>query len=299
MGTMICLALGKLEVDWGKNNFFSNHGALFQAGDLKPVASYYAGADWPEGDPIVEMDEGFGKPLWQVRDRLELANTCPTAPTCRCTRKPTWTPSPTASTPAPARFTSGKRRCRSSPRHWSIHILPQPLFIKSVLHFGFETASHGPLDATLGPEIKSSLRSLKTYFGKKDNLLSCIRNNFSFHYLEERLPKVMTAFDNSHQFHLILSSAYANTLYKFADELVTVAMLQTSRETDPQAAMNSVVGDLFSVSGKMIDFLGYGLAAALNNRLGGAWGDFERVVHKIEPRENIKKFKVPFFFQLT
>lgn len=72
MGTMICLALGRLEVDWGKNNFFSNHGALFQAGDLKPVASYYAGTDWPEGDPIVEMDEGFGKPLWQVRDRLEL-----------------------------------------------------------------------------------------------------------------------------------------------------------------------------------------------------------------------------------
>ena len=39
MGTMICLALGKLEVDWGKNNFFSNHGALFQVGDLKPVAT--------------------------------------------------------------------------------------------------------------------------------------------------------------------------------------------------------------------------------------------------------------------
>lgn len=72
MGTMICLAVGKLEVDWGKNNFFSNHGALFQASDLKPVASYYAGENWPEGEPIVEMDEGFGKPLWQVRDRLEL-----------------------------------------------------------------------------------------------------------------------------------------------------------------------------------------------------------------------------------
>lgn len=72
MGTMICLALGRLEVDWGKNNFFSDHGALFQATDLKHVPSYCANEDWPEGDPIVEMDEGFGKPLRHVRDRLEL-----------------------------------------------------------------------------------------------------------------------------------------------------------------------------------------------------------------------------------
>jgi HEPN superfamily Toprim-like protein len=58
MGTMISLALGRLEVDWGKNNFFSDHGALFQDSDIKPVASYYANEDWPDGDPIVEMNEG-------------------------------------------------------------------------------------------------------------------------------------------------------------------------------------------------------------------------------------------------
>lgn len=72
MGTMISLALGRLEVDWGKNNSFSDHGALFQRSDVKPVASYYASEDWPDGDPIVEMNEGLSKPLRNVRDRLEL-----------------------------------------------------------------------------------------------------------------------------------------------------------------------------------------------------------------------------------
>lgn len=72
MGTMIHLAVGRLEVDWGKNNFFTDHGALFQATDTKLVPSYYAGDDWPEGEPIVEMNEGFGKPLGQVLARLEL-----------------------------------------------------------------------------------------------------------------------------------------------------------------------------------------------------------------------------------
>jgi HEPN/Toprim N-terminal domain 1 len=69
---MIHLAVGRLEVDWGKNNFFTDHGALFQSTDLKLVPSYYAGDDWPEGDPVVEMNEGFGKPLRQVLARLEL-----------------------------------------------------------------------------------------------------------------------------------------------------------------------------------------------------------------------------------
>jgi len=69
---MIHLAVGRLEVDWGKNNFFTNHGALFQPSDLKPVPSYYASDSWPDGDPIIEMNEGFGKPLKHVVDRLEL-----------------------------------------------------------------------------------------------------------------------------------------------------------------------------------------------------------------------------------
>jgi len=69
---MIHLAVGRLEVDWGKNNFFTDHGALFQSTDIKLVPSYYAGDDWPEGNPIVKMNEGFGKPLRQVLARLEL-----------------------------------------------------------------------------------------------------------------------------------------------------------------------------------------------------------------------------------
>ena len=60
MGTMIHLALGKLEVDWGKNNFFKNHDALYQPTDLKQIPTYYAGEDWPDDDPIIELSDGFG-----------------------------------------------------------------------------------------------------------------------------------------------------------------------------------------------------------------------------------------------
>jgi len=153
------------------------------------------------------------------------------------------------------------------------------------------------LDTKLGPKGKSSLEALKTYFVKK-NLLSSIRNDFSFHYWAEHLPKAMNAFDDSREFQLILGEAYANTLHKFSEEFVTVAMLEASGESEPQAAMDKVVGDLVFVGRKMIDFLGHGLAAVFESRLGKSWEDFEYTVHKIEPKENIEKFKVPFFFQL-
>jgi hypothetical protein len=72
MGTMINLALGRLEVDWGKNSVFTNHAALYQLSDIKQVPSYYAGDDWPNGEPIIEYHEGLSKPLRHVVDRLEL-----------------------------------------------------------------------------------------------------------------------------------------------------------------------------------------------------------------------------------
>jgi len=72
MGTMITLSLGCLEVDWGKNDYFKDHRAIYQEKDLKDIPTYLPGQDWPDGDPIVEMNEGFGKPLRHVKDRVEL-----------------------------------------------------------------------------------------------------------------------------------------------------------------------------------------------------------------------------------
>jgi hypothetical protein len=65
MGSMIYLALGRLEVDWGKNYGFTNHSALFQRGDRRDVPYYYA-------DGIVELKEGLSKRLGDVVQRLDL-----------------------------------------------------------------------------------------------------------------------------------------------------------------------------------------------------------------------------------
>ncbi len=75
MGTMIHLAVGRLEVDWGKNNGFNDHSALFQAEiDVSSVPYHYAGDDRPDGsyEIVTEFKEGLTKPLRLVADRIEL-----------------------------------------------------------------------------------------------------------------------------------------------------------------------------------------------------------------------------------
>jgi hypothetical protein len=69
MGSMVHLALGPFEVDWGKNDTLMLHGQLYQPGDVTMVADVYV----DENDKhITRMQTGTSKPLVKVLPRLEL-----------------------------------------------------------------------------------------------------------------------------------------------------------------------------------------------------------------------------------
>ncbi len=79
MGSMIQLAIGRLEIDCGKNQGFTDHSALYQITDLAKVPYYYvegtsykdaAGND--QWKLITEYKDGLSKPLGEVVDRIAL-----------------------------------------------------------------------------------------------------------------------------------------------------------------------------------------------------------------------------------
>ncbi len=85
MGSMIHLTLGRIELDWGKNEGFQDHSALFRPGDLTTIPYYRAGDDEAHGHlPLItkhdgfsyrlfsEMQEGYSAPLKSVARRLLL-----------------------------------------------------------------------------------------------------------------------------------------------------------------------------------------------------------------------------------
>ena len=65
MGTMITLGVGKLEINWGKNDFYENFRDLFQPNDWKDIKYYYA-------DNVVESKKGYSRELALVKPRLDL-----------------------------------------------------------------------------------------------------------------------------------------------------------------------------------------------------------------------------------
>src|SRR5688572_3143183 len=75
MGSMICLSVGRLEVDWGKNQYFKDHSFLFQESDVKDVPYYYvdSAAKTEDEQIITEYKEGYSKLLIEVIDRLKLS----------------------------------------------------------------------------------------------------------------------------------------------------------------------------------------------------------------------------------
>jgi HEPN/Toprim N-terminal domain 1 len=65
MGSIISLGVGRLEIDWGKNQFFRNHSRLFLKDDIKPETYYYA-------DNYQKIQPAYSRPLRSVKRRLEL-----------------------------------------------------------------------------------------------------------------------------------------------------------------------------------------------------------------------------------
>ena len=53
MGSMIHRTLGRIELDWGKNEGFQDHSALFRPGDLTTIPYYYAANDDTGPTPVV------------------------------------------------------------------------------------------------------------------------------------------------------------------------------------------------------------------------------------------------------
>ena len=65
MGSMVSLGIGKIDLEFGKNDSYRNHGALFQYSDVKNIPYYYS-------ENTVEYQEGLSRKLDLVKRRLDL-----------------------------------------------------------------------------------------------------------------------------------------------------------------------------------------------------------------------------------
>lgn len=70
MGSLITLGINKMEIDWGKNNVFTNHSSLFQKGDFEQKIPYYTVDD--KDKVMIKYENGAKKKLKDIKERLNL-----------------------------------------------------------------------------------------------------------------------------------------------------------------------------------------------------------------------------------
>lgn len=158
----------------------------------------------------------------------------------------------------------------------------------------FDSRLSKDLEPALSPDGKEALSKLKRYFGQS-NLISTIRNTYSFHYGSDNIGPTLRALPSDRPLEMFLGENYSNTLHYFCEEIVSTAMLSASGETEPQKAMDRIIGELVEVSGSLIDFTGHTMAAIFERHLGKSWEDFETEAIEVDTPSSLDRFKIPFF----
>jgi hypothetical protein len=150
------------------------------------------------------------------------------------------------------------------------------------------------LEPALSEDGKEALSKLKRYFGQS-NLISTIRNTYSFHYGSDNIEPTLRAMPADRPLEMFLGENYSNTLHYFCEEIVSIAMLRDSGETELKKAMDRIIGELEEVSGYLIDFTGHTMMAIFERHFGRSLEDFETKEIEVDTPLSLDSFKIPFF----
>ncbi|PKH86914.1 hypothetical protein [Colwellia sp. Bg11-28] len=102
-------------------------------------------------------------------------------------------------------------------------------------------------------EVLITLKEIKKYFSKKNNFITEIRNNLSFHYSPKELDQQLAKLPDELELYVSKDND-ANTLYYFAEELANRAVfekLNLSNDINPIDAVYKEIIDLSKMFNKI------------------------------------------------
>ena len=108
-------------------------------------------------------------------------------------------------------------------------------------------------------EAKQDLDKIKRYFGQANNLISKIRNKFSFHYDRGEIKNALQHFPDDEPLEIYLSTSRGNCFYFASTVLIMRAVLGSTEKdiSDPKEALTQFFDEVLNVAGWMMNFLNY------------------------------------------
>jgi len=139
-------------------------------------------------------------------------------------------------------------------------IIARPLVGK--LNQAWEALQRGFFRTKLSKEYASLLEDsatealgfLKSYFGRA-NLVNTVRNNFGFHYSLEHAKTTIPDEASLDDLAIYLHETNGNSLYYFAEYLMTKALIEEISPEDPENALGKLLDEMSQVIGHLNEFV--------------------------------------------
>lgn len=108
----------------------------------------------------------------------------------------------------------------------------------------------------LAPDGKAALDEIKRYFGRATNLVTRIRNDYSFHYPSD--GQIETGFSSTPEsdgFYIYGGTVAAEALFVVSDIAAQRALLESVGAADHGEALDKVVKEVLEISSRFNDFI--------------------------------------------
>lgn len=143
-----------------------------------------------------------------------------------------------------------------------------------------------------------ALNHLKSYFGRK-NLLNEVRNNFAFHYSLEHAKTCIPEDTPAEDLTIYLHERNGNSLYQFAEYIMSKALIDTTSPTDPEAALGTLLSEMSTVVAALNEFVQGLLFVVLDKHIG------EEVLRQSAQKVDVgavplsSDITIPYFFEVA
>lgn len=143
-----------------------------------------------------------------------------------------------------------------------------------------------------------ALNYLKAYFGRT-NLMNVVRNNFAFHYSLEHATTSIPDDSSPDDLAIYLHETNGNSLYYFAEYLMSKALIDAISPTDPEAALGTLLDEMSTIISHLNEFVQGLLFVILDKYIG------EEVLRpSVETVElgqvpQSADIRIPFFFEVS
>lgn len=159
----------------------------------------------------------------------------------------------------------------------------------------FRTKISYRIEDKLHPHSRESLKAIKTYFNKPNNIFR-VRNSFAFHYSVEEFTTHWHEPVDEPNFELILGGTIGNN-FALASELVVLnALLSSIIPDDKTAALQTFFDEVQSLAEHFTIFLEGALIAILEEGAQSKLANLGYEEQEIAPQQGWADVRIPHFY---